>query len=175
MKPILLKLQDKQYSFQGISHVRPNARALLENAEGLFAFHHIYLKDKFGQRDYLETPGGGLEGGETPEQAVVREVEEETGFKSKVILPIGLIEDDYNLIQRHNQNYYFYVKVTGRGQLHQTEQERKMIQQLHWLSLQDAKAWYGRLSQTGISQLIQQRELPIVEWLITYRRSLGLK
>ena len=175
MKTIQLTFVDKQYPFQGITHTRPNARALLENDQGLFAFHHILFNDKFGQRDYIETPGGGLEPGETPQQAVIREVEEECGLKSRIITPIGIIEDDYNLIQRHNQNHYFYLKVTGKGQLHFTEQEVKMIHRLHWLTLAEAKAWYMRLGKTGISQLIQQRELPIVEWLISYQHRPGLK
>jgi hypothetical protein len=50
-----------------------------------------------------------------------------------------------------------------------------MIHRLHWLTLAEAKAWYMRLGKTGISQLIQQRELPIVEWLIAYQHRTGLK
>ena len=171
MEPLKLTLVDTEYPFTGFSHTRPNARALLMNNQGLFAFHHILATDKFGQRDYLETPGGGLDEGETPEQAVIREVEEECGLTSSIITKIGLIEDGYNLIQRKNLNHYFFVKVTGEGQRHWTPQEHTLIHALHWLTLEEAKAWYERLPNHGISQLIKQRELPVIQWLITYLKT----
>jgi 8-oxo-dGTP pyrophosphatase MutT (NUDIX family) len=169
MKPIYIQLQDHQYPCTSISHVRPIARALLENDQGLFAFNHIVKLDKFGQRDYPETPGGGLEPQETLEQAVIREIEEEVGVTSTIITKIGVIEDTYNLILRKNISHYFYCRVTGIGQLKHTDQEKTLIQGLHWLTLDQAYAWYKRLPDHGIAQLIKQRELPILTWLITYK------
>ncbi len=167
-KPIQLLLQDHQYPFQGISHTRPNARAMLQNEAGLFAFNHILADDKFGHRDYLETLGGGIDPGESLTTAVVREVEEESGFLSEVIMPIGVIEDSYHLIQRKNLNHYFYLKVIGVGHIRYTLQEKTLIHGLKWLSLADAKAWYLRLPNQGIAQLIKQRELPVIEWMIDW-------
>ena len=175
MKPFLITLTDKQYLFTGVTHVRPIARALLENDQGLFAFHHILAVDKFGHRDYLETPGGGIDEGETPEAAAIREIEEECGLKSKILMLIGEVKDAYNLIQRSNHQYYFYAKVIGEGKQHRTPQEHTLIHQLHWLSLEDAKAWSMRLPDQGIGQLIKQRELPIIEWMIAYKQSLQKK
>ena len=175
MKPLSLTLNDHQFPFTGVSHVRRIARALLENEQGLFAFHHILADDKFGHRDYLETPGGGIDEGETPEAAMIREVEEECGLKSRVVLFMGVVKDAYNLIQRSNHQYFFYAKVVGQGKKHWTPQEHTLIHQLHWLTLQEAKAWYTRLPAQGISQLIKQRELPFIEWLIQYKQSIQKK
>jgi 8-oxo-dGTP pyrophosphatase MutT (NUDIX family) len=175
MKPFSLTLKDDQFPFTGVSHVRRIARALLENEQGLFAFLHILTDDKFGHRDYLETPGGGIDVGETPQDAAIREIEEECGLKSKVVMLIGEVNDAYNLIQRSNHQFYFYAKVIGQGQKHWTPQEHSLIHQLHWLTLEDAKAWYTRLPDQGISQLIKQREQPCIEWMIQYKQSLTNK
>lgn len=175
MKPLSFSLIDQQFTMKGFTHVRRISRALLENEQGLFAFHHILADDKFGHRDYLETPGGGIDEGETPEAAMIREVEEECGLKSKVVMLIGEVNDAYNLIQRHNHQYFFYALVIGQGQKRWTAQEHTLIQQLHWLSLEEAKAWYTRLPDQGISQLIKQRELPVIEWMIQYKQSIQNK
>ena len=175
MKPFSITLTDKQYSNTGLTHVRPIARALVENDQGLFAFHHILADDKFGHRDYLETPGGGIEPGETPEHAAIREIEEECGLLSTIVMLIGEVKDAYNLIHRSNHQYYFYAKVIGKGKQHWTPQEHTLIHQLHWLTLEDAKAWYSRLPDQGISQLIKQRELPAIEWMIAYKQSIHKK
>ncbi|MFZ9139695.1 MAG: NUDIX domain-containing protein [Bacilli bacterium] len=174
-KPIQLKLEDLQYPFQGFSHTRPNARALLQNDQGLFAFNHILADDKFGHRDYPETLGGGIDLHETPPQAVIREVEEESGLLAKVMFPIGVIEDAYHLIQRKNINHYFYLRVIGNGHQHRTLQEKTLIHDLKWLTLEEALMWYRRLPDEGIAQLIKQREVPVIEWMIDWIKSQKMK
>lgn len=166
MRMLNLTLKDTQFPFQGIREVRPNARALLMRPDGKFAFQHILATDRFGHRDYIETPGGGIDPGETPEQAVIREVEEECGLTSVIDMPIGMVKDAYHLIHRENHNYYFFLKVTGVGQKQWTPQEHRLIHALHWLTLQEAFTWYERLPNQGIAQLIKQRELPVIQWLI---------
>lgn len=51
--------------------------------------------------------GGGIDEGETPEQTAVRETEEETGFKVKLIGKLGItqrVDKDGKIL---NTNYYF--------------------------------------------------------------------
>lgn len=51
----------------------------------------VYHKDE--ERSYWTLPGGGVEVGETPEAAVVREVKEETGLDGRVVR--FLFEESY--------------------------------------------------------------------------------
>ena len=108
---INLKLKDDQYPYTYIDHSRHIARAILINEKNEVCLLKLLGDDDFGHRDYVETPGGGVNINETPSQAVIREVKEETGCESEIIDIIGIVEDYYNLIHRHNINYYFLVKV----------------------------------------------------------------
>lgn len=58
-------------------------------------------------RHYFAFPGGGVDEGETPEQAAVREAEEELGIQVKIVKLIA--EVTFNL----NTQYYFLAEWVG--------------------------------------------------------------
>ena len=61
---------------------RPSSRLLILDPEGaVLLFRFVHRKDALAGLSYWATPGGGLEGDETFEEAAIRELFEETGIR----------------------------------------------------------------------------------------------
>jgi 8-oxo-dGTP pyrophosphatase MutT (NUDIX family) len=60
-------------------------------------------------------PKGHLEGAETPEEAAVREVAEETGIQGRVLGPLGTIDYWFSVEGRriHKTVHHFLMEATG--------------------------------------------------------------
>ena len=157
--------KDTQFPFRGFTHSRNIVRGLIQRGDGRFIFTYIFHEDRFGLRDYLETPGGGVETGESLEVALMREIQEECGLTIHAIQPLGIVEDAYNLIQRHNINHYFYAKMSGMVEKKWTEGEQRLIKDMPWLTLEEAIVRYEALPDKGIAFLIKQRELQVLYYL----------
>ena len=67
-------------------------------------------------------PGGGIDPGETPEEAVVREFEEETGLKVSIIRKIA----KYEPLNRLTKVTHFYEVALGGGRI-AVQQETRSI------------------------------------------------
>src|SRR5271169_1098271 len=62
---------------------RRSARLLIiEPAGRVLLVRFVFKKGALAGEDFWATPGGGVEEGETFEQAAIRELEEETGFRT---------------------------------------------------------------------------------------------
>jgi len=67
---------------------RRSARLLIiEPAGRVLLFRFVFEKGALKGEDYWATPGGGLEEGETFEQAAIRELREETGIQAESVGP----------------------------------------------------------------------------------------
>lgn len=59
-------------------------------------------------RHYFTFPGGGVDKGETPEEAAIREMDEETGLQVKIIRKIADVHFRGNL-----QPYFLVERISG--------------------------------------------------------------
>jgi 8-oxo-dGTP pyrophosphatase MutT (NUDIX family) len=169
---IIASLSDNQYPFTGIDHTREISRAIVGDGEGHYAVHVLKRDDTFGKSDYYETPGGGIDAGETPEQAVVRECREELGYQVKIIAPLGEVDDFYNLIKRENHNRFFLCEREGAFQgVHFVSQGDLIITKTLWLPIREVLALYEKMPNQGVSALVKQREVPV--WEVALRVTKG--
>ncbi len=159
-----LDLMDSEGPFEYTEHDRVIARAVVFDDKGLFYFVRTYRDDDFGKATLIETSGGGVEEGESPEQAVIRELKEELGAKVKIICKIGTVSDRYNLIHRHNINNYYLCKALSFGEKKLTKDE---VDDFHlstlMLSYEEAMEEYEKRKETPIGRLIANREVPVLE------------
>lgn len=158
---IILTLSDQEYPPSPVHEIREIARALVSDGHGRFAVHHLLRNDAFGHFDYYETPGGGLDQGETPEMAVVRECQEELGYRVRVLDEMGFVDDYYNLIGRENHNHYFLCLREGESVgKHFVSEGDHFIKETFWLPLTDIIALYEGVPSGKLPNLVKARELP---------------
>jgi 8-oxo-dGTP pyrophosphatase MutT (NUDIX family) len=58
---------------------------ILDEANRVLLFRFVYKRGPLAGQDFWGTPGGGVEDGETLEQAAVRELVEETGLRRESV------------------------------------------------------------------------------------------
>ena len=78
-------------------------------------------------------PKGHLEEGETPEDAALREVEEETGIKGRVLAPLGVIDFWFIADNRriHKTVHHYLMEASG-GELSDEDAE---VVEVAWFPL----------------------------------------
>lgn len=158
--PLIGRLYDEEYPYEGYDHVRYTARALIENEEGKLGFLHIVGEDFFGKRDHLETVGGGLEENEYLDDAIRREIKEEIGLECESVELLGSIIDAYNLIKRITFSTFFYCKVNTSSftKINRTEEEKVLISEVVWLTYDEAQDWLNNRHENKCDRLVEQRD-----------------
>lgn len=171
-----LSLRDEEWPFEYADHDREIVRAIVYDDEGCFYFVRVSREDEFGDALFIETSGGGVEPGEDKDAAILRELREELGAEVEIVCPIGVVDDYYNLIHRHNINNYYLCRLLSFGEKHLTEDE----EQLYHLSMlrlgyEEAVAEYKLRAEEKLGRLIANRELPVLYRAKEILDGLGVK
>ncbi|MCD8194778.1 MAG: NUDIX hydrolase [Coprobacillus sp.] len=163
---LLYTLIDDVYPSCGYTHTRDISRAVLLNGKNEVCLNYLLLDDSFGHRDYYELPGGGKERGETLIQCLKRELKEEVGVIIKDnIIPLGRVVDQYNLIQRINNNHYYLCYVDSYVAKDPNEYEKTYINKQVWVDIDTAIELYESvdINKSPLGKLVVNRELPILK------------
>lgn len=106
---LLFEIDTKDYNPNGKAFVRPSVRGIIIRNGKVAMVHSL-------KYDYYKFPGGGIEAGESMEQALMREVAEESGLQ---VIPQSIRE--YGLVHRVQKddrvdifiqdNYYYLCDV----------------------------------------------------------------
>lgn len=80
-------------------------------------------KNKKVLPEYYEMPGGGIEFGESPEEAIKREVKEEAGLNIKVLKPYATFSDVIN--DKQYIDIQFYAEVIGENKVKLSDEHTK--------------------------------------------------
>ena len=160
---LALELCDGEWELDYIDHDRSIARAIAFDDSGYFYFVRAERDDDFGRATLIETSGGGVEDGESLNEAILRELKEELGVSAEVLCKIGVVSDYYNLIHRHNVNNYFLCRVLSFGESSLTEDEANCFHlSTLKLTFDEAVKEYELRSSTRLGRLIARRELPVL-------------
>lgn len=163
LRSVDLHLTDDQWPPAAENYDRRIVRAVVFVPEReKFAFVRLKRHDIFGDGEFLETSGGGIEEAEEEVTALSRELKEELGYHVAVITKIGVVTDYYNLIGRRNINNYYLVRKFGDVPKELTTTEKLFGLHPVFLSLEEALKEYRERSHSKLGHLIAEREIPIV-------------
>ena len=87
--------------------LRKSARAILLNEEGKMATQYL------ARYNYHKLPGGGVDPGESIEEALVREVREEVGCDCIIERAVGMVIEYRNKYMMLHISYGFVARVVG--------------------------------------------------------------
>lgn len=123
-------MQEEEYKFV---YKRSRSVAIVVR-DGKILMERVFY---FG-REFYTVPGGGIEEGETPEQAALRELKEECGLEGRIIRPLA-IQHKYD----GSAEYSFEVEVSEDQEAitgydpEEASSENPPLKEVLWMSLDE--------------------------------------
>ena len=165
---LLFEMDKKDYGGCTHSFTRDSARSIIIR-NGKIAMIH---SQKY---DYYKFPGGGIENGETPIEAMIRETQEEAGL---TVIPETVREYGYvHRIQKSDQdpsecfvqeNYYYLCDaVGGLGSQALDEYEKAESYQLEYVDPAFAIEKNREVKGSPYNRMMFERETRVLEMLLS--------
>jgi len=115
---------------------RTSVRAIVVDADKKIG---LLYSSRFG---FYEFPGGGVERGETTEQAVVRECKEEAGCTVQIICEVGRTIEMRKASRQVTKVYCYIVKVVGpKGEPQLMPDELADGLSVHWVGIEEVRGF----------------------------------
>ena len=157
---LLNVFKDDVFPYSYIDHDRLVVRAIIISEKKEIYLIKVQRDDLFGNATYLETPGGGVNKDENLIEALKREIVEECGLNVEIIDEIGIVEDDYNIIHRHNITCYYLCKIVSKCETHREEYESIWFKSLDFYDI-DKVISICEKPNSDIAKIVYRRELEV--------------
>ena len=161
-------MDKKDYSSCTRSFTRDSARSIIIR-NGKIAMIH---SQKY---DYYKFPGGGIENGEDPIEAMIRETLEEAGLTviPETIREYGYVhriqKSDYNPSECFIQDNYYYLcdAVNGLSPQNLDDYEKQESYQLEYIEPALAIEKNRRVKESPYNPMMFEREARVLEMLLS--------
>lgn len=164
---LLFEMDKKDYDKCTHSFVRNSARSIIIKNKRVAMIHSM-------KYDYYKFPGGGIENGESPVDAMIRETREESGL---IVKPDTVKEYGYvHRIQRSDRdetecfiqdNYYYLCETADEIRLQELDDyEAKEAYTLEYVEPDIAIRKNRHVVQSPYNQMMFEREARVLELLI---------
>lgn len=144
--------------------VREGARVVLRDARGrVLLLHFRYRSGALAGTDYWGLPGGGVESGETPAQAAVRELREETGVGIGDAGPLRFESSyDFRLSSGEEvaqRDCYFLVDAEDGVRLSRdgvTPEEAETLVESRWWRPEELRSTRERIVPANMADILER-------------------
>jgi 8-oxo-dGTP diphosphatase len=146
---------------------RPSARLLVLDPDGrVLLFRFSFQRGALAGQTYWATPGGGLEEGETFEQAAIRELREETGLHVDTIGPeVGSREfvlqlPDGEHVMAEERFFVVQAEHTDLSRDGWTPEEHEVMADHRWWSMAELAQTSETVWPDNLPDILSRIEIP---------------